>query len=357
MNNGTTNASGLQLIELHNCSTVNEPSSFDLRCLAPVNFTDTAAAANTTFQQCTMDDSFNWSAIFICSTPTITVSRYRSGFSIVHQLITYLSGDNRTFFCYATVDSEISSTAFPVQVSKHTSSTSDPLVSLHSSSTRGSTTPSPSVSFTACKNGKVGVFCNETFDPCIVLQPCKNNGNCSTTNSSAPYNCSCPQLKFIGIHCETDIRPCQPDTCFNNAYCNETSSTSFVCQCEPGYEGEHCERLTNYCQNIICQNKGQCRPSLLNFTCECTTSSYSGRYCERTSSQLVVKQTVSRSFAYIAILAISGLFGFIIIMDVLKYVFKIDTVTTDRKRAEEKKRTNQARIKKAIIVQRFIYVN
>ena len=292
-----------------------------------MNFAITTASANTTFQQCTVDDSFNWSAIFICSTPVITVSRYRSVFSIVHHLSTYLSGSNRIFDCYSTVDPEVTSTA-----------------------------PSPPLSFTACTNGNVGVFCNETFDLCIVLQACKNNGNCSTTNSSS-YTCSCPRWKFISIHCETDIRPCQPDTCFNNARCNETSPTFFVCQCEPGYEGQHCERLTNYCRNTTCQNNGQCRSRLSNFTCECTTSSYSDRFCEKTSSALVVKQTVLRSFVYIAILAISCLFGFIIVMDALKYVFKIDPVAADRKRAEEMKKPKRSRRTKPIIVQRFIYVN
>ena len=327
ISNGNANVSELQLIELHNCYTSNEPSSFGLQCLAPLNFANTTAAANTMFQQCTVDDSFNWSAIFICSTPVITVSRYRSGFSIVHHLSTYLSGSNRIFDCYSTVDPEVTSTA-----------------------------PSPPLSFTACTNGKVGVFCNETFDLCIVLQACKNNGNCSTTNSSS-YTCSCPRWKFISIHCETDIRPCQPDTCFNNARCNETSPTFFVCQCEPGYEGQHCERLTNYCRNTTCQTNGQCRSRLLNFTCECTTTSYSGHYCEEKSAALVVKQTVSRSFAYIAILAISFLFGFIIVTDVSKYVFKIDPVAADQKRAEKMKTAKRTSRTKPIIVQRFIYVN
>ena len=237
ISNGTGNVSELQLIELHNCSTPSEPSSFGLRCLAPVNFANTTAAANTTFQQCTVDDSFSWSAIFICSTPVITVSRYRSGFSIVHHLITYLSGSNRTFDCYSTINPEATSTALSLLVSEHTGSTSDTRVSLHSSSARTTTAPSPLLSFTACTNGKVGVFCNQTFDLCIVLQPCKNNGNCSTTNSSF-YTCSCPRWKFIGIHCEIDIRPCQPNTCFNNAHCNETSPTSFVCQCQARLRGQ-----------------------------------------------------------------------------------------------------------------------
>jgi len=83
---------------------------------------------------------------------------------------------------------------------------------------------------------------------------------------------------------------------------------------------------------INCQNNGQCRPSRLNFTCECTTKDYSGRYCEIKSSLLTIKQTVKRSFGYIAIIAIVAVGGILFLMDVLKYIFNIDPVDKERKR-------------------------
>jgi hypothetical protein len=58
-------------------------------------------------------------------------------------------------------------------------------------------------------------------------------------------------------------------------------------------------------------NNGVCRPSFHNFTCDCLGESY---YCEITVTKTVIYQVVSKSFAYIAIIA----------MDILKYYFGID---------------------------------
>jgi hypothetical protein len=202
-----------------------------------------------------------------------------------------------------------------------------------------------------CTNGKIGLNCNVSVDPCLMAKPCLNNGTCVNTNSS--YICLCPPSQFTGTYCEINIRPCQPYTCFNHGTCIETNSTSFVCQCEPGYECIHCESLINYCRNVNCQNKGQCRPILLNFTCECTLEDYSGRYCEIKSSSLIAKQTINRSFGYIAILAIILVFGIIISMDILKSVFNIDPAAKERKRLRAKKRR---KLRQSIPI-RFIYVN
>jgi hypothetical protein len=135
--------------------------------------------------------------------------------------------------------------------------------------------------------------------------------------------------------------------------CNETSNTTFYCLCKPGWEGDHCEIKINYCLNIICQNKGVCRPLFMNYTCECLGESYSGRHCEITATQTIVRQTMSKSFAFIAILAMIILVIFIISMDVLKYVFGIDTVDEERERIRKKKPAK----KRKPIVQKFVYVN
>ena len=47
-------------------------------------------------------------------------------------------------------------------------------------------------------------------------------------------------------------------------------------------------------------------------------------YCEIVSTKLATLQFVSKSFGYIAILCLTIVIGFVVIMDVLKYGFEID---------------------------------
>jgi hypothetical protein len=105
---------------------------------------------------------------------------------------------------------------------------------------------------------------------------------------------------------------------------------------------------------VKCQNNGQCRQSLLDFTCECTLKDFSGRYCEVKSNSVTTKQTVNRSFAYIAIIAMGAVAGFIVLLDILKYGFHIDPVDEERKRLQAEKDSKK---KQPVIIQRFIYVN
>jgi hypothetical protein len=120
--------------------------------------------------------------------------------------------------------------------------------------------------------------------------------------------------------------------------CNETSNTTFICLCASGWQGRNCETQINYCQNIECQNNGICRPLFLNYTCECLGISFYGRHCEIIASETVVHQRVSKSFAYIAILAMTAVAMFIFIRDVLKYCSGIDLVGKDLKRLREEKK-------------------
>lgn len=103
-----------------------------------------------------------------------------------------------------------------------------------------------------------------------------------------------------------------------------TSNTTYTCECGPGWEGEHCDQRTNYCRNVTCENAGVCRPLFRDYHCECLSGSYSGRHCEIVSEKTRIYDTVSRSLAYIAIIAICTVVSFILIMDMLKYGFHID---------------------------------
>jgi hypothetical protein len=112
--------------------------------------------------------------------------------------------------------------------------------------------------------------------------------------------------------------------------------------------------MISYCDNVTCLNKGVCQPSFLNFTCQCVDVSYSGRYCEITASKLIIRQTVSKSFAYIAIIAMLCVLIFIVVLDVLKYCFGIDLA---KNKLKQKKHKKQSKKKKPGIAVRYIYVN
>jgi hypothetical protein len=128
------------------------------------------------------------------------------------------------------------------------------------------------------------------------------------------------------------------------------STSSFMCQCVYGYEGTYCQLENDLCDNITCENEGICVSSYLSWSCECLDSSlYSGIYCQDKSSALVIKQALCKSLAIVAIIALCCVFGFVIIMDILKYVFKIDPVDRERHRLEmekEKKELKKFRKKK-----------
>jgi hypothetical protein len=110
----------------------------------------------------------------------------------------------------------------------------------------------------------------------------------------------------------------------------------------------------NYCQNITCENNGVCRPLFMNYSCECLGESYSGRHCEIIANKMVVREIVSKSFGYIAILSLISVALFIITMDVLKYCFGIDPVGEE---LEKKRQKKEAKKRKPPVVQRFVYVN
>jgi hypothetical protein len=141
---------------------------------------------------------------------------------------------------------------------------------------------------------------------------------------------------------------------FFTGTCNETLNTTFICSCADGWKGIHCEIQINYCHNATCVNNGICRPLFLNYTCECLGESYSARHCEITASTTIFCQTLSKSFACVAIIAIIAVAMFVTVLDGLKYFFGIDPVSDELKRLEQIK---QSRNNKPPVIVRFIYVN
>lgn len=143
---------------------------------------------------------------------------------------------------------------------------------------------------------------------------------------------------------------------FSIGTCLNISLTEFVCICGPGWLGENCATKINYCQNITCQNKGVCRSLFQDYQCECSSVDYSGRHCEITSEALVTRKIVSKSFSYVAILAISLVIGIIILLDVLKYIFHIDPAGTYYPRGKRQRHLSIKPQRPSIAI-RFVYVD
>ena len=110
--------------------------------------------------------------------------------------------------------------------------------------------------------------------------------------------------------------------------------------------------MVNYCENITCLNKGVCRPLFLHSKCECVYG-YSGDLCEITATELIIHQMISKSFAYVAIIAMAIVAVFIIIMDVLKYCFGIDPACEEVEPVRQNKRAKRQKL----YIQHCIYVN
>ena len=131
----------------------------------------------------------------------------------------------------------------------------------------------------------------------------------------------------------------------------ETSNTTYLCRCASGWGDTQCQTKIHYCEGITCLNNGVCRPMLLNYTCDCLEGSFLVRHCEMRSSQLAVYQTISKSFAYVVIIAMIIVALFIVVLDILKYCFGIDPIDRKPQSKKHKKRV------KPITIVRFTYVN
>ena len=247
-----------------------------------------------------------------------------------------------------------------------------------------------------------GIWCNNSRNPCVYLQPCLNNGTCfENISEGSGYVCQCQQA-FQGIHCEVDRRPCQSFTCFERGTsmsfrvscnrqgywsclflrtgdCNVTSMSTFNCKCTLDYDGERCQSSINYCSNITCLNRGVCFSRYAHEKCLCLDRFYYGRRCEFLHKNTQILNAVSRgnprpihthtfwflsrsvSFSlgtgYLIIIVLVTFATFILLMDILKYVFGIDSVKKDRdslSRKRRKKRPCKKRMPNIAI--RFTYV-
>ncbi|UJR29646.1 hypothetical protein I4U23_017194 [Adineta vaga] len=356
----STIPSDFSIINMYNCTAVLN-SSFNLECLGPSNFTKSNITTNAILYNCPLDCFFNRNLTTIDMSRTVNATRRQIGSNITYYLSSNLFPNfqvtcrqSLSQLLFSTEQSTIPTTSIDNQNTSEVSPTSSPTTEISTELVQTAPASQPSILYLpTCSNGNIGLICNVTTDLCQMTNPCLNSGSCTNLSPSS-YICMCIQ-GFIGSNCEIDIRPCQPWTCLNHGFCNETSPTTFQCECHSSYEGLHCESKIDYCQNITCQNNGQCRSMLLNFTCECTAADFTGRFCEVQSTKLVIKTIVKKAFGYIAITAIVSLISTIVILDILRYVFKIDPIAKDRRNL--RRRRYQQRKKRPKSIVHFVYVD
>lgn len=92
-----------------------------------------------------------------------------------------------------------------------------------------------------------------------------NQGRCEQTSSTS-YVCQCPK-KFTGEFCEIEVDDCTMSVCHNGGTCID-SERKLICECLPGYTGEFCEIRQNFCTNNPCET-GKCLNTYEGFKCEC----------------------------------------------------------------------------------------
>ena len=128
----------------------------------------------------------------------------------------------------------------------------------------------------------------------------------------------------------------------------------FECLCTEGWTGTYCETEIDSCKNVTCKNGGICRSLFRNFKCECLSTSYYGRYCEITDSTLQAKKVASQSFGYVAVIFIISVISLVILLDALKYIFRIDPLRHELQQLKPKKRPKKKADPVNVVPLRFV---
>ncbi|CAF3746170.1 unnamed protein product [Adineta steineri] len=299
-----------------------------------------------------------------CTIPTTTTTTTTSSSSSTTTSTTTTTTSSTTSSSSTTSTTSTTTSTSSTTSSTTTSSSSTTSSTSVTTTTTTTTTPVPPAFY--CPGTNIGAYCNVTSDACSMSQPCLNAATCfPDLTVPVGYRCGC-QTGYTGSTCENDERICKDDTCWNNGTCIEVNSTTvnnngtnFYCNCSKSFTGVHCELKVNLCVNIKCQNHGICQTVNMSWSCICLTSLfYYGNYCEIETSALKVKQALSKSFASVAITVLVLTCSFVIIMDVLKYVFKIDPIKAERLKQLQAKKSAKSKSKPKArnVAVRFQYV-
>ena len=149
-------------------------------------------------------------------------------------------------------------------------------------------------------------------------------------------------------------------TCIEiNSTVSNNNGSMFYCECQDGYQGRICQLRIDLCVNITCENRGVCATIDMTWKCTCLDPGlFYGNRCEFQTGALLMKKALSRSFASVAISAITITCSFILLMDALKYIFHIDPAKFERqklrqRRQQEKEKAKSDKPKPAV---RFQYI-
>jgi hypothetical protein len=118
-------------------------------------------------------------------------------------------------------------------------------------------------------------------------------------------------------------------------------NTTFNCTCVSGWQGSPCQTQINHCENVTYMNYGVCRPLFRDYKCKCFNGSFYGIYCEITAMKIIIFRIVSKSFAFIAIIAMVSVVTFIIVMDVLKYFLVLMQYVKDEYKFDKYSKKNK----------------
>jgi hypothetical protein len=75
-----------------------------------------------------------------------------------------------------------------------------------------------------------------------------------------------------------------------------STTTTFKCLCDVGYQDERCQSLVNFCTNTTCYNHGVCYPQYLNYTCQCLNDIYYGRHCELIKKEVEIHIYICKGY-------------------------------------------------------------
>lgn len=201
-----------------------------------------------------------------------------------------------------------------------------------------------------CQNKSIiGTYCNISRSICDIFQSSCLSGEECHENA---------QVKFgFGCRCTTSNCPwiCTQQ-CINGGQCIGQGKNSSG-RCLKGWMGDHCEQRNNSCQYHKCENGGQCLIVADEPVCQCLGDNfYSGERCQYRQTKLVVFETLSKSFSWLAIIIFYSFGLFIVLMGFLKYGLHINVTAKKSKEIQHEKHKTKKR-KRRSIVQKFIYVN
>ena len=91
--------------------------------------------------------------------------------------------------------------------------------------------------------------------------PCEPRFSKYCKSDENEYICECTE-KRTGKNCEFEQKPCRPDPCKNNGYCEHDEKTdSEYCVCPYGFKGVDCGMKVGICEldATLCSKQGVCR--------------------------------------------------------------------------------------------------